>query len=167
MDYTDFIQAKQFIYEDVEREIKLAHTSENRDTGIMLKTLGISGGGNFLAALGLLSYTEFAGKLKYNKKRNNGRDWASENFNLFFDDLGDSYKKFRASGVNVYDIFRCGLVHEYYTKKSCTIYMLASTSQPGIGMDGSGNYYFVVEQYFQDFKSAFEVLERDLYSKTI
>lgn len=43
----DFLQAKNFIYTDIQREIDLVSTKW--------------GSGNFLAALGLLCYTEFAG----------------------------------------------------------------------------------------------------------
>lgn len=162
MEHSDFIQAKQFIYSDIEREIKLAHATENEENKEILNKLGVSGGGNFLAALGLLSYTEFAGKLKYNEKKN-GYDFASKNFNKFFDDLGPYYKQIRNSGVNIYSIFRCGLVHEYSVKKNCTIYMCGDKGSPGIGVDENGKYYFVVEAYFKAFKVAFELLESDLY----
>jgi hypothetical protein len=86
-----------------------------------------SGGGNFLAALGLLCYTEFGGKLRFGGKRADGRDVASANFNQFFDCLGPAYQTFRAQH-NVYDLFRCGLAHEYYVKKNCTIAMLEGTA---------------------------------------
>ena len=89
MDYARFKQAKTFIYLDIEREIKLAYASENESIKEVLMKMNIpSGGGNFLAAMALLSYTEFAGKLRYKRKKKDGSDHASENFNLFFDDLG-------------------------------------------------------------------------------
>ncbi len=107
-------QAKHFIYGDISREVRLAYASKGDDGRDALRRLRIPpGGGNFLSELGLLCYTEFAGKLKYRK------GGARKNFNLFFDDLGPPYKAFRASGVKVYDIFRCGLAHEYYVKRSC------------------------------------------------
>lgn len=110
----DFIQAKLFMFSDVRREIQLARADPK-----LLDAAGVSpGGGNFLAALGLLCYTEFGGKLKFGVKR------ASVNFNRFFDFLGIDYQSFRASPQNVYDIFRCGLAHEYYVKKNCSITML-------------------------------------------
>jgi hypothetical protein len=131
MNKEDFSQAKGFIFSDIERELQLACT----DPGT-LKAIGInSGGGNFLAALGLLCYTEFAGKLKYNRKKDNGNDSPAENFNLFFDDLGTDYKTFRILGNDVYGIFRCGLAHEYYVKGNCTIFMLSQGSRLGIGKD--------------------------------
>ena len=101
MNHSEFAQAKQFIFADIEREILLAYASDTDDYKVIASKFGIPhGGGNFLAAIGLLSYTEFAGRLRYNKKKRNGSDDAPENFNLFFDDLGPGYKQFRTSGVN-------------------------------------------------------------------
>ena len=55
----EFVQAKAFIFSDVERELQLAKADSAG-----LQALGVTpGGGNFLAALGLLCYTEFGGKL--------------------------------------------------------------------------------------------------------
>jgi hypothetical protein len=155
MDKEAFEQVKLFIFSDVEREIQLARASQANESA--LRSLGITpGGGNFLAALGLLCYTEFGGKLKYRKKT------ASENFNKFFDYLGPDYKAFRASFKrqnDIYEVFRCGLAHEYYVKKSCDIAMLASGPGPGIGRDSSGRFYFIVESYCRDLKRAFDQLE--------
>lgn len=73
----EFIQAKTFIFADIRREIKLAEVSEQQAGRESLIALGIPlGCGNFLAALGLLCYTEFAGKLKYNLRRQDGSDIA-------------------------------------------------------------------------------------------
>ncbi len=161
MDKAAFKQAKLFIFSDVEREIQVARASQADKSA--LQSLGITpGGGNFLAALGLLCYTEFGGKLKYRKKT------ASENFNRFFDYLGPNYKAFRASFKRqneVYDVFRCGLAHEYYVKKSCDIKMLANGPGPGIGRDSPGRFYFIVDSYCRDLKRAFDQLEVDLYGK--
>jgi hypothetical protein len=153
----EFIQARAFIFLDVEREIQLAKAD-----AAALKALGVaSGGGNFLAALGLLCYTEFGGKLRFGVKRN-GKDVASANFNQFFDVLGAAYKAVRAEH-NVYDIFRCGLAHEYHVKKSCTIAMVEGTPGSGLRVDANGHYYVVVESYCRDLKKAFEDLAIHLY----
>jgi hypothetical protein len=155
----EFVQAKAFIFSDVERELQLAKADS---TG--LQALGVTpGGGNFLAALGLLCYTEFGGKLRFGVKRPDGSDVASANFNQFFDLLGPDYQAFRAAAHNVYDIFRCGLAHEYYVKKSCTIDMLEATPGPGIQVDLSGHYRFVVESYCRDLRKAFDTLQVHLY----
>jgi hypothetical protein len=153
----EFIQAKTFMFRDVEREIQLA-----RANAAALQALGVvSGGGNFLAALGLLCYTEVGGKLRFNVMHN-GRDVASANFNNFFDLLGAPYQAFRTHH-NVYDIFRCGLAHEYYVKKSCTIAMIEGLPGAGLRVDAKGRYCVVVESYCRDLKKAFDDLEVHLY----
>ena len=156
----EFIQAKLFMFSDIDREIALAKADGNA-----LQAVGVrSGGGNFLAALGLLCYTEFGGKLQFGVTRPNGTDVASANFNQFFDLLGTDYQSFRAKH-NVYDIFRCGLAHEYYVKNSCTIAMLAGGPGPGIGTDSSGRYFLIVESYGRDLRKAFDNLQVVLYGK--
>src|SRR5207247_5688151 len=155
----EFIQAKAFIFLDLEREIQLAKADPQA-----LTALGVApGGGNLLAALGLLCYTEFGGKLRFNVKRKGG-DVASGNFNKFFDLLGAPYQAFRAQH-NVYDIFRCGLAHEYYVKKSCTIAMVEGTPGAGLRVDANGRYYVVVESYCRYLKKAFDDLQIHLYEK--
>ncbi len=77
-----------------------------------------------------------------------GGDAASANFNQFFDLLGPA--------------FRCGLAHEYYVKKSCTIAMLDGTADPGLGVDAAGHYWVVVESC-RDLKKAFDDLQVHLY----
>jgi hypothetical protein len=68
-----FTQAKLFICTDIEREIQLATADKTA-----LQSLGVHpGGANFLAALGLLCYTEFFGKLLFKEKT------ATKNFNSF------------------------------------------------------------------------------------
>jgi hypothetical protein len=154
----EFIQAKRFMFSDIHREIQLAKADLE-----LLNAVGVKGGGgNFLAALGLLCYTEFGGKLKFGMKRPNGTDVSSANFNQFFDLLGTDYQSFRAAH-NVYDIFRCGLAHEYFVKQTCKIAMLASGPGPGIGVESSGRFYFVVESYSRDLEKAFDSLQIALY----
>lgn len=163
MNREEFQQAKMFMFTDIFREIELGRASAHEAGKAALTEAGVRlGGGNFLAALGLLCYTEFGGKLKYHCKRN-GRDHASENFNLFFDDLGSAYKAFRAEGHNVYDIFRCGLAHEYYVKRSCTIAMLGTDIPAGIRILPDGRYEFIVERYCLDLKRAFDELGTEFY----
>ena len=167
MQHTDFAKAKRFICMDIDREIRLAYASQRNEFKAAVQPFVIPlGGANYLAALGLLSYTEFGGKLKYNERKRNGSDFASKNFNRFFDDLGAGYKQFRASGTDVYDIFRCGLVHEYYAKANCDIYMCKKKDKPiGIGVEPCGKYYFVVETYFEDLKRALDQLEKDCFNE--
>ena len=70
-----------------------------------------------MAALALLSYTEFAGRLKNNDFSDQN---SRKNFDDFFKDLGASYRQF-LSQHNAYKIFRSGLAHEYYVKEDCII----------------------------------------------
>jgi len=153
-----FLQAKNFIFSDIQREIELARASQCEEKRRVLKELRITtGGGNFLAALGLLCYTEFAGGL-----RSGDFSWgkAKSNFNSFFDELGPEYKAFNAKH-DVYGDLRCGLVHEYYIKKHCIIAITSHDRGIGVRWDGR-RYAFVVEQYFEDFKQAFSRLESTL-----
>ncbi|MCU7933938.1 MAG: gamma-glutamylcyclotransferase [Candidatus Thiodiazotropha sp. (ex Dulcina madagascariensis)] len=163
----EFEQARNFMFTDIHREVALANASDTVEGQKTLARLGISpGGGNFMAALALLSYTEFGGKLKFACKTKKGKDFASENFNLFFDELGPAYRTFRADGHNVYDIFRCGLAHEYYIKRSCTISMRVDPmSAPGIGLQSEDKFYFAVEPYCRDLEQAFFDMEHYLYGQ--
>ncbi len=85
--------------------------------------------------------------------------------------MGLAYKAFRQSHNKTYNIFRCGLAHEYYVKRNCDIGMskkkaiirLKKNSIIGIEQYPDGKYYFVVEKYFEDFKNAFDALENSLY----
>ncbi|MCG7977425.1 MAG: hypothetical protein N0E58_04705 [Candidatus Thiodiazotropha endolucinida] len=165
MTHEEFLKEKVFMFTDIRSEVALANTSDTKEGKIALSNLGISPGvGNFMAALALLSYTEFGGKLKYGHKKKNGTDYASKNFNDFFDQLGTEYSDFRNDEQDVYDIFRCGLAHEYYIKKNCTISMsIEPENKPGIGLQGDGSYYFSVEPYCRDLERAFIDLEKHLY----
>jgi hypothetical protein len=69
----EFDRARLFIFTDIRREISLGRASESDAGKTALSSICVpSGGGNFLAALGLLCYTEFAGKLKYKCKKADG-----------------------------------------------------------------------------------------------
>jgi hypothetical protein len=158
----DFGLARQFIVGDIRREIELAKarhdtTHPERKEHLEAARVQPSGGGNLLAALGLLCYTEFCGWLKFN------RSTASGNFNDFFDTLGDgkNYTAFRAKH-KVYDIFRCGMVHEYFVKRDFTVDMLdGGGSDIGIAEEG-GHYKFNVERYHRDLAAALSKLEAEL-----
>ncbi len=155
MNKQEFEQAKSFICADIEREIALAKASQNPFKRLLLRIAGVpSGGANFMAALALLSYTEFAGRLKNNDFSDSN---SRKNFDDFFGDLGQDYKQFLATH-SVYKIFRCGLAHEYYVKKDCVIAMQAGSSvRTGVRFDAT-KYFFVIEKYFEDFKIAFSGL---------
>jgi hypothetical protein len=156
---------------DIEREIELQGRTGDA--------------GNVLCALALMTYTEFMGRQLPQSTRPCSKD--EQHFNAFFRKLGSNYEKLMDDGVKVYDIFRCGLVHEYSVKKDCTIEMLNTPNKPfevpgalnasggrelsefirrpvacGIGIATNRSYYFVVEKYLEDFKKACENLRNEL-----
>jgi hypothetical protein len=162
---------------DIEREIQWARESKSA--------------GNALCALGLLSYTEaMAYLLPSSRRPGNG---SRQHFDAFFRELGPYYANLLDRGeFNVYDVFRCGLSHEYFVKQTCTIamlnttpgsievkgsrinegltekhaptYLLAKPVECALGCVPNGSYYFVVEKYYQDFRAACERLYHELKS---
>lgn len=148
-----------FIFSDIEREINLAKSQRC--------------GGNFLCALGLLCYTEFMGEIVTG---NFSRRYNKSNFDAFFNKMGADYQEFNQH-VEVYDVFRNGMAHEYFIKKNFVITMLRGEvnlyatmngKKPslsggssmligpvhcGVGILDDGRYYFAVEQYYDDFSN--------------
>jgi hypothetical protein len=114
--------------------------------------------------LGLLCFTEYGGKLKFDNKKPDGSDHATKNFNDFFDGIGTGYAEFRAAGNNVYNVFRCGLAHEYFVKQPCVIMIEPPPGGLGVGHLGDGRYYFAVEKYCDDLQVAFTALESFMVS---
>lgn len=152
----EFDQARLFISSDIEREIQLVRGQERWWKQVALKMCGIRpGGGNFLAALGLLCYTEFAGRIKRDDFSN--RD-SRACFDEFFAELGPEYTEILRTCA-VYNDLRCGLAHQYFVKRSCDIAMLEGGRQPGVQWTGT-KYLFVVEAYWRDFGNAFDALGR-------
>lgn len=146
-----------FMFTDIRREIDhgrahLAGTSRD-------------GGGNFLAALGLLCYTEAVGKVA---AANPPRSTSSA-FVTFFDSFAEGrYGEWRRgweckSGRRVEDVFRNGMAHEYLPKKPARVLMLGD-ALPALGQDDppNGPLFFFVEAYFRDFTDAAKKLHRRL-----
>jgi hypothetical protein len=154
----DYLIARRFIYSDIQRELNLAKCSTTEEGKNSLnKLIGLDGGGNFIAALALLCYTEFAGRLMV------GGNKAERNFNAFFPKLGPEYAAFQKK-CNVYDIFRCGMAHEYFIKHTYSkVAMLKKDATCGVGIGRDVKYYFCVEIYFEDFKKAFDALDSQLF----
>lgn len=134
---------KVFIYNDIQREINLARSGDS--------------GGNFLATLGLLCYTEFMGTMILK-----GQGSSRNRFNAFFRLMGEDYEQLiDAKRVDVYGIFRCGMAHTYFAK-NCDIKMLNRNDTAGIVMEPDGKYLFIVEKYFEDFMNACSRLYNDM-----
>jgi hypothetical protein len=157
-----FDLSRQFILGDLRREVEwgTAWHDAARKPHLVAANIEPSGGGNFLAALGALCYTEYGGWLQFGKKQ------PSVNFNRFFNTLGSDYPAFNRAH-NVYDTFRCGMAHEYFVK----------TLSFGISLDehppfpcehhlnpppGTPEYLFHVGRYLIDLERAFQRLENTL-----
>jgi len=124
-----------FIGGDIQREIDLARSGDS--------------GGNFLAALGLLCYTEFMGAIILK-----GEKTCTQRFNTFFRFMGKDYAQLiDIENIDIYRIFRNGMAHTYFAK-NCDIKMLDDNYPAGIVIQANGKYLFIVEKYFQDFMDA-------------
>ena len=124
-----------FIKTDIRREIDLAHSGDS--------------GGNFLATLGLLCYTEFMGGMVLK-----GEGSYTKQFKAFFRLMGEDYKQLiDEKKIDVYKIFRCGMAHNFFAK-DCDIKMLNDNYPAGIIIRPDGKYIFIVEKYFEDFMNA-------------
>lgn len=144
-----------FMETDVRREVALAKLGSPCDS------CGTNpGGGNFLAALGLLSYTEFLGSFITGSY---GRGRARNNFNSMYARLGHNYRDFGKS-IDVYDVFRCGMVHEYTVKQSADIAMIRGGELCGIGRQQNGRLFLVIETYLDDFMVAAKALYTEIMS---
>lgn len=104
----------------------------------------IRGRANFLAALGLVSYTEVLGGLVTGNAGKRG--CAAENFRAFLPYLGSDYQALETKGVDLYDTVRCGLVHQYFIKGGATIWMNAN-APCGIFAGQIEPTYFIVNVY--------------------
>src|SRR5207249_11650049 len=93
---------------------------------------------------------------------NFGQRFAKRNFNGFYGRMGESYRSFGKT-VDVYDVFRCGMVHEYTMKRSADIFMLRADEPCGLGQRANGRLFFVVERYLDDFMAA----ARSLYTEVM
>lgn len=112
--------------------------------------VAIRGNANFLAALGLVTYTEVLGGLVTGNAGKNRH--ASKNFRAFLPYLGKDYKTFDIKGIDIYDTVRCGLVHQYFIKGDSAIWMRAS-SPCGIIASSNGPTHFLVNVYRDHFFS--------------
>jgi len=117
----------------------------------------LKGGVNISLALILSAYTEFFGHLL------TGNDKNGESYEEWLKYMGDPYKAILDSGVNLYKIIRCGLVHEYTIKKSACI----GTEKDFQGIEVKDDViYFNNQQYTQDFIKSIEKYYKDIQTNT-
>ncbi len=162
----DFIDTyiKGFIYNDIERCLK-AEASH-------------------VVALALLSYTEFIGGLISGNLGKKGH--AEKNFERSLKYFPEEYRKVNSSiqlqyfdkgkpisrPTGIYEVFRCGLVHEYFIKRHVLIYnnpdghadehigilrkeqIIEFPAETGLPPYPSIHLEFHTNEYFRDFKSA-------------
>lgn len=121
----------------------------------------IIGKANFLAALGLMEYTEILGGLVTGELQE--KKCCKQNFEAFIQYLGQPYIDLNKD-INLYHRVRCGLAHEYFIKGPATIWMSSDNPLPcGILYDKDKDWInFVVTKYFDDFKSAIEIYHGQL-----
>ncbi len=110
-------------------------------------TAAIRGNANYLAALGLVTYTEILGGFRTGKLGVVGQ--SAGNFNAFLPYLGNDYLDLRTRGVDLYDRLRCGLVHQYFIKGEASIWMQAE-GPCGVISSPDGPTYLFVNVYSKD-----------------
>jgi hypothetical protein len=136
---------KGLIYSAIKREIDLARAGKP--------------GGDLLAALGLLCYTEFMGKIVLKDKES-----YTKQFKAFFRLMGEDYARLLDDKeIDVYSFFRSGLVDSYF-ENDCEIKMLNDNYPAGIIVQPDGKYLFIVEKYFEDFTNACRKVLDDIKS---
>lgn len=119
---------------------------------------------NYLAALGLSTYTEILGGLysddlsgEHRQLRDNYTDFIK---NFFSPDCTKVDSQLATSNLKgIYSVVRSGLTHEFFVK---TISRIDMDSPPNITCGINYNRYdspqviFYVKRYFEDFQNAFE-----------
>lgn len=124
--------------------------------GMVNDVLGsIQTGGNYLAALGLASYTEICGRQIFFDGDNNKKDW--ECFNKFIEHMGSGEilkKELTFEGKLIYfkDAVRNGLVHRYFMKVGSSSVAMSSTKaeaqRTGFVLKNTDEVVMVVIPYF-------------------
>jgi hypothetical protein len=131
----------------------------------------IKGNANYLAALGLSTYTENLGGLYCGDLQENLGDHYMSFINKYFpQDYGNVDTQLKKLDVTkrkhpMYEIVRSGLVHEYFMKAESIVTIGTTNVTCGIIYDTSKNpsLIFVVDKYFEDFKNAFNTYFDDLF----
>jgi hypothetical protein len=137
-----------FIFQDIEKAISVS--------------------ANYLAALGLSTYTENLGGLYHgNLQTNLGKNYISfieDYFPPCYKAVHNQLRLLHPDGL--YKVVRSGLVHEYFMKVRSTVTIgSASSINCGIVYDTSNKppkLEFIVDRYFDDYKDAFKKYYDDL-----
>lgn len=130
--------------------------------------VAIDGDANYLAALGLSTYTEILGGLYAGDLMNNLGDHYISFINAFFpSEYMTVNSKLVAAGFHkgLYTAVRSGLTHEYFIKR---ISKVETDNMQGVNCGITYNptstpqIIFYVRQYFKDFKDVFEEYQQKL-----
>ena len=130
----------------------------------------IDGKANYLAALGLVAYTEFMGGIMrgefgYKKSRQNFLAFVQKYFPSCYMKADQDLQP----RGGLYGVIRNGLAHEYFMKggdASFTIYLMKTLSC-GVRLNFTSYHLeFSVANYFRDFKTACETYHDDLVEGT-
>lgn len=149
---------------DIRREIQLARVTHSRPE--LMAELELSGGGNLLAALGLITYSEALGLLRvWNRGQGYGK--RDDCFRAFLDEMdGGSYRAWREKweqehpNTTLYEALRCGLVHEYRPKVDSEFWIGDGAS---LGLaEENAHLIFKVEPYFRHFSLEIDRLYAEL-----
>ncbi len=164
MDLNELRQIKGYVNTDISREIQLAKISDTYFRYV-LDFLNINrGGGNMMATLTLLDYTEFVGhvyaQLEHTKKY--------DPFTVAFNHLKPSdYKKLSKTPIEIRDIIRNSLVYPLKKNPDIVVGMLCNNfckkhnTNAGIIFEDD-LWYFCVEKYFEDLMDLFDDLENKM-----
>lgn len=124
----------------------------------------LSGNANFLAALGLLDYTEILGGLVTGNLIPGPK---VGNFEAFLKYLGKPYLDLDAK-FDIYGKVRSGLVHQYLLNQEGTIRRgIGPHDICGVVIRNDGWIEIAVDKYFADFKEAIGKYKYDLLTRQL
>ncbi len=125
-------------------------------------SVAIENKANFLAALGLMVYTEAIGGVVTGYLGVDGR--SRQNFEAALPWLGPSYvqtdallkRQSKTGRDGLYKLVRCGLVHEYFIKGAATIWRHTEEPRPpcAILIEQNGRIHLIADMYREDLMAA-------------
>lgn len=123
--------------------------------------VAINGEAHYLAALGLSAYTEYVGGL-FRKKFKEGN--SEDNYNEGLKRMGKNYEELvnqfdRNDKGLPYKRIRCGLIHEFFIKKTSIIFLDKNCqAKCGLEIDTDDKIKFYLNTYYKDLKALLEKL---------
>lgn len=127
----------------------------------------IDQGLNFLSAMSLMVYTEFLGSLMPLTSGLNSKTGNKKRFDNFLFRMGFWFRELdklfaQEQGKDIFEVFRNGLVHEYFIKRDLRIgkvpsviardtFLQSGGEGYGLGSTSDGRLLFATRTYFRDF----------------